>query len=54
MTQKVMGFFMVFSEALARTSINRLTKFSSLSDTLKPEIIEPCLSVQVFDLYAYR
>ncbi len=45
MTQKVMGFFMGFSEALARTSINRLTKFSSLSDILEPYIIESCLSV---------
>ena len=31
------------SEALARTSINRLTEFSSLSDILEPDIIESCL-----------
>ena len=43
MTQKVMGFFMELSEALARTSINRLTEFSSLSDILEPDIIESCL-----------
>jgi len=43
MTQKVMGFFMELSEALARTSINCLTEFSSLSDILKPDIIESCL-----------
>jgi len=44
MTQKVMGFFMAFSEAFARTSINHLTEFSSLSDILEPGIIESCLS----------
>ena len=34
---------MELSEALARTSINRLTEFSSLSDILEPDIIESCL-----------
>jgi len=43
MSKKIMGFFMGLSEALARTSINRLTEFSSLSDILEPDIIESCL-----------
>jgi hypothetical protein len=34
---------MELSQALARTSINRLTEFSSLSDVLEPEIIQSCL-----------
>ena len=34
---------MELSEALDRTSINRLTEFSSLSYILKPDIIESCL-----------
>ena len=45
MTQKVMGFFMWGSEALARISITRLTEFSSLSGILEPDIIESYLSV---------
>ena len=35
---------MELSEALARTSINRLTEFSSLADVLEPEIIQSCLA----------
>ena len=35
---------MELSEALARTSINRLTEFSSLADVLDPEIIQSCLA----------
>lgn len=34
---------MELSEALARTSINRLTEFSSLSDVLEPDVIQSCL-----------
>ena len=34
---------MQLSEALARTSINRLTEFSSLADVLEPDIIQSCL-----------
>ena len=34
---------MELSEALARTSINRLTEFSSLADVLEPELIQSCL-----------
>lgn len=34
---------MELSEALARTSINRLTEFHSLADVLEPEIIQSCL-----------
>lgn len=34
---------MELSEALARTSINRLTEFSSLADILEPELIQSCL-----------
>lgn len=37
-------FFMELSEALARTSINRLTEFSCLADVLEPDIIEACLA----------
>ncbi len=35
---------MELSEALARTSINRLTEFASLSDVLEPDIIQSCLA----------
>ncbi|PKH32646.1 IS4 family transposase [Shewanella sp. ALD9] len=35
---------MELSEALARTSINRLTEFSSLADVLEPDIIQSCLN----------
>ncbi|WP_411569927.1 IS4 family transposase, partial [Pectobacterium cacticida] len=35
---------MELSEALARTSINRLTEFSSLADVLEPDIIQSCLA----------
>ena len=34
---------MELSEALARTSINRLTEFHSLADVLEPDIIQSCL-----------
>lgn len=34
---------MELSEALARTSINRLTEFTSLADVLEPDIIQSCL-----------
>lgn len=34
---------MLLSEALARTSINRLTEFSCLADVLEPDIIQTCL-----------
>jgi IS4 transposase len=34
---------MELSEALARTSINRLTEFSFLSDVLEPDVIQSCL-----------
>ncbi|AOT07969.1 IS4 family transposase [Pseudoalteromonas luteoviolacea] len=34
---------MELSEALARTSISRLTEFKSLADVLEPEIIQACL-----------
>lgn len=34
---------MQLSEALARTSISRLTEFSSLADVLEPDIIQSCL-----------
>ena len=34
---------MQLSEALARTSINRLTEFSCLADVLEPDIIQSCL-----------
>jgi hypothetical protein len=34
---------MQLSEALARTSINRLTEFKSLADILDPELIQQCL-----------
>jgi len=34
---------MQLSEALARTSINRLTEFTSLADVLEPEVIQSCL-----------
>lgn len=34
---------MQLSEALARTSINRLTEFTSLADVLEPDIIQSCL-----------
>jgi hypothetical protein len=34
---------MELSEALARTSINRLTEFSSLSDVLEHDVIQSCL-----------
>lgn len=34
---------MELSEALARTSINRLTEFQSLTDVLEPEMIQSCL-----------
>ena len=34
---------MELSEALARTSINRLAEFTTLSDILEPDIIESCL-----------
>ncbi len=35
---------MELSEALARTSISRLTEFASLSDVLEPDIIQSCLA----------
>lgn len=35
---------MELSEALARTSINRLTEFSSLADILEPDLIQSCLN----------
>ena len=34
---------MELSEALARTSINRLTEFHSLADVLEPDVIQSCL-----------
>jgi hypothetical protein len=34
---------MELSEALPRTSINRLTEFSCLADVLEPDIIQSCL-----------
>lgn len=34
---------MELSEALARTSVNRLTEFKSLSDVLEPELVKHCL-----------
>jgi hypothetical protein len=34
---------MELSEALARTSINLLTEFNSLSDVLEPDVIQSCL-----------
>lgn len=34
---------MELSEALARTSISRLTEFHSLADVLEPEVIQSCL-----------
>jgi hypothetical protein len=34
---------MELSEALARTSMNRLTEFHSLADVLEPDIIQSCL-----------
>ena len=34
---------MQLSEALARTSINRLTEFSCIADVLEPDIIQTCL-----------
>lgn len=37
-------FFMELSEALARTSINRLTEFRCLADVLDSDIVESCLA----------